>query len=182
MSTIQRFLRCNLITRQINKNKDTLRTITSYKQTYIKPVLAQRRGIDVQCDIISANLINSNQQANYSTPSRLPPESDYQDVKKFLDEGGLVIDVREVNELQNDGIIPKTVNIPLREVKGAFDLTPEQFEEKYQVAMPESDDAIIFSCLAGIRSAKAEAVVNSLGYTNTSNYRGGFADWVQHNR
>ena len=34
-----------------------------------------------------------------------------------LDDGGLVVDVREAKELQNDGVINKAVHIPLRQVK-----------------------------------------------------------------
>jgi rhodanese-related sulfurtransferase len=131
----------------------------------------------------SPTLNNSTSVLRYcSTPARLPPVTQYEDVKRFLDEGGLVVDVREAKELENDGRIDNAVHIPLRQVKEAFELNPDHFEKKYQVKMPEDEDPIIFTCLAGIRSAKAEAVVNSMGFSNTSNYLGGFADWVQKNQ
>jgi len=139
------------------------------------------KGVD-QLDTKNSFILTSVNTRNLSSPARLPQTSEYEDVVKFLEIGGVVIDVREPKELINDGVIPNAVNIPLRQVKEAFQQNPDAFEKKYQVKMPAEEDPIIFSCLAGIRSAKAEVIVNSIGFTNTSNYQGGFADWATRNK
>ena len=109
---------------------------------------------------------------------RLPPVVEYEDVKNHIKDGtALVVDVRNPEELIVDGILQGSVLIPLNEIKTAFDLSPVVFRDRYKVEMPGEHDPIIFSCLIGKRSAKAQEIVTFLGFKNTANYLGSFADW-----
>ena len=47
----------------------------------------------------------------------------------------------------------------------AFGLTPEEFQETYQVKKPEKDDTnITFYCRSGVRSVGAMAMAKQLGF------------------
>ena len=61
-------------------------------------------------------------------------------------------------ELASDGSIPGAVNIPLNQVAEVFSLPPDKWEALIGQAAPETDSPIIFSCLAGIRSYKAQVI------------------------
>jgi len=117
----------------------------------------------------------------YSSTARLPELVEYQAVKSALDNGeALVIDVRTERELVEDGVIQGALNIPLKQLKVALQMHPDDFQEKYKVSMPDDDAPIIFSCLVGGRSAKAQFMSRELGFTNVANYAGSFADWIEH--
>ena len=112
----------------------------------------------------------------------LPPVVEYEDVKNHLKNGtALVVDVRNPKELEVDGILQGSVLIPLNEIKTAFDLSPVVFMNRYKVKMPGIHDPIIFSCLIGKRSARAQEIVQFLGFKNAANYLGSFADWKKRN-
>ncbi|CAH0553924.1 unnamed protein product [Brassicogethes aeneus] len=103
----------------------------------------------------------------------------FEDIKKIKPEENVVlIDVREPLELKETGVIPGSINIPLGEVEVAFTQTTDQvFLKKYGKPKPAPSDPIIFSCKAGIRSAKAQTIVQNMGYLNVKNYLGGWIDW-----
>ena len=61
-------------------------------------------------------------------------------------------------ELASDGAIPGAVNIPLKQVGEVFSLPPDQWESLLGLPAPQTDSPIIFSCLAGIRSHKAQVL------------------------
>ena len=63
-------------------------------------------------------------------------------------------------ELASDGAIPGAVNIPLKQVGEVFSLPPDKWESLLGRAAPQTDSPIIFSCLAGIRSHKAQVLSN----------------------
>jgi FK506-binding protein 1 len=90
----------------------------------------------------------------------------------------LVVDVRQPEELTTDGSIPGSLNLPLGGVSAALSLAPERWQEQYGAPAPGLGTPIVFSCLAGVRSAKAQALAVSLGFTNTSNYLGGWQEWT----
>ncbi|KAM8869289.1 thiosulfate sulfurtransferase/rhodanese-like domain-containing protein 3 [Spinachia spinachia] len=89
----------------------------------------------------------------------------------------VVIDVREPWELREYGVIPGSINVPLGQVNTALQLAPEEFHEKYGGGMPQQMDAVVFTCLAGVRSKKALDTAVSLGYKDVQNYLGGWQDW-----
>jgi len=79
----------------------------------------------------------------------------------------------------HDGAIPGAVNIPLNQVAEVFSLPPDKWESLLGLPAPQMDSPIIFSCLAGIRSYKAQVKVTELGFSNTSNFTGGWAEWAE---
>src|SRR3954452_6315824 len=89
---------------------------------------------------------------------------DRETVKRGLADGTLVlVDVREPHEFAA-GHIPGSLSLPL----SAFD--PAQIPDAKRV---------VFSCAAGIRSARAAEFAQAAGRDIREHYRGGFKDWVE---
>ncbi|OXA46018.1 putative thiosulfate sulfurtransferase, mitochondrial [Folsomia candida] len=105
---------------------------------------------------------------------------EFEDLKKgLIDDGTLkLVDVRDPQELETQGKIPKSINIPLPEIPDAFrNLSNEEFSSKY--GFSKNDDNLVFSCRSGRR---AEAAINHVfgGDPSISKfrlYRGSFMDW-----
>lgn len=105
----------------------------------------------------------------------------FEEVKSVKDQKNKVlIDVREPSELQETGVIPGSINIPLGEVESALKLPPKEFHSKFGRTKPDSSTEIIFSCKMGKRSADAQEIASKLGFTNIKNYTGGWLDWEEH--
>ena len=79
--------------------------------------------------------------------------------------GALLIDVREAEELAEDGYIPGSIHIPLAEVA-----------EKLPEVAPDHNTELIFYCKSGKRSQKATEQAVELGYQRVYNL-GGIGDW-----
>ena len=88
---------------------------------------------------------------------------DRETVKSGLAAGAFtLVDVREPHEFAA-GHIPGSVSMPL----SAFD--PNE--------LPEG--RVVFSCAAGIRSARAAEFAQAYGRDIREHYKGGFKDWIE---
>lgn len=87
-----------------------------------------------------------------------------------VDQGAVLVDIRESEELRNVGRIPGAVHIPrgMLEFKAAGQLDPSQ--------------RIIVHCAAGGRSALAVLALRELGYENVAHLEGGFGAWKESGR
>ncbi|CAH1154777.1 unnamed protein product [Phaedon cochleariae] len=106
----------------------------------------------------------------------------YDEVKKVGLENKevLIIDVREPKELQETGVIPGSINIPLGDIQSVLrDLSPEQFTQKYGRNKPSINSEIIFSCKSGKRAASALAISEQLGFKCVKNFSGGWLEWEE---
>jgi rhodanese-related sulfurtransferase len=89
---------------------------------------------------------------------------DIDDVKEGLASGAIVlVDVREPHEFAA-GHIPGSVSHPL-----------STFDPKELRAF---EGRIVFSCAAGVRSARAVALAQEAGLDVREHYRGGFKEWA----
>ena len=52
------------------------------------------------------------------------------------------------------------------EVAGAFDLSPEDFQDKYGLVKPEKNTDIILGCLFSTRSTQAGLYLQQIGYNS----------------
>lgn len=104
----------------------------------------------------------------------------YQELKDLKKANVLHIDVRERWEIERDGKIPASVNIPLNELVEALQMNPADFKEQYNQKMPAKSDHVVFSCFAGTRSRQALSFAASLGFSRVQHYAGGFEDWAKH--
>lgn len=90
---------------------------------------------------------------------------DREAVRQGIEDGSiLLVDVREAHEFAA-GHIPGSVSMPL----STFDPN----------AIPsEPGKRVVFSCAAGVRSARAIEFAQAFGHDVREHYRGGFKDWA----
>uniref|UniRef100_A0A8D9B0L7 Thiosulfate sulfurtransferase, mitochondrial n=1 Tax=Cacopsylla melanoneura TaxID=428564 RepID=A0A8D9B0L7_9HEMI len=118
----------------------------------------------------------------YCHPSTLIniPQIQLYDFEQHLNNNtACIIDVREPKELQETGRIPNSVNIPLGEVREAFELSPAQFQQKYKYSKPSPDKTLVLTCRSGKRSQIACEVLHKQGYERVINYCEGWLGWEQ---
>ncbi|XP_071501865.1 rhodanese domain-containing protein CG4456-like, partial [Diadema antillarum] len=89
-----------------------------------------------------------------------------------------LIDVRREEELQETGMMHGALNIPLDELKQAFELPEDKFEQRYGKPRPKDDGAsIVFSCRSGRRSLTAIEIAREKGFSKARHYPGGWIGW-----
>uniref|UniRef100_A0A3Q1EA19 Thiosulfate sulfurtransferase/rhodanese-like domain-containing protein 1 n=1 Tax=Acanthochromis polyacanthus TaxID=80966 RepID=A0A3Q1EA19_9TELE len=90
-----------------------------------------------------------------------------------------LFDVRNPDEHQA-GRILEAVNIPLGTLEESLQLSPELFQQKFEVKAPQKDDDnIVFHCVKGNRSLKALDIAHRLGFSRARHYKGGYTEWVE---
>lgn len=99
--------------------------------------------------------------------------------EKILNKSIILIDVREPNELKDDGKIPHSINIPLGQIAEAFQLPNSEFHRKYGVDKPAESDDFVVTCRSGKRATNAFNKLLPLGYKNILVYSGSFQDWKE---
>lgn len=99
--------------------------------------------------------------------------------EKILNKSIILIDVREPNELKDDGKIPHSVNIPLGQIAEAFQLPNSEFLRKYGIDKPTESDDFVITCRSGKRATNAFNKLLPLGYNNILVYSGSFLDWKE---
>ncbi|PVU98211.1 hypothetical protein BB559_001736 [Furculomyces boomerangus] len=117
-----------------------------------------------------------------SDPQHATPIS-YEQIKSIADnkpETTYIIDVRNPGEF-SAGNVPGSVNIPVTEIKEAFELDENDFKNKYGIDKPKQnkdDEKLVFYCHAGMRCKKSVAQIESLGYTkNVYMYLNGWSEY-----
>ena len=72
----------------------------------------------------------------------------FQELTALLSEGtAVLVDVRNPNELKDDGKIPGSFNVALPELSEAFQMASAEFKEKYGFNLPSKDtENLILTC------------------------------------
>jgi molybdopterin/thiamine biosynthesis adenylyltransferase/rhodanese-related sulfurtransferase len=93
-------------------------------------------------------------------------EVDPAEVRELLDEGVVLIDVREAEEL-SQGKIPRAKHVPRA-----------YLESRIEQVVPDRTAPIILYCASGVRSAyAARTLLKELGYQNVRSMTGGITLW-----
>ncbi|HEX8912679.1 MAG TPA: rhodanese-like domain-containing protein [Humisphaera sp.] len=107
-------------------------------------------------------------------PATQPAATPKLDVEAFdkarQQPGAIVLDVRSPDEFA-DGHVPGAVNIPVAGKEG------DKFD-KAVAALPK-DKPLLVHCRSGVRSAKAIAKLREMGFTNLSEFPGGWVAWAK---
>ncbi|XP_076322026.1 uncharacterized protein LOC143231367 [Tachypleus tridentatus] len=108
-----------------------------------------------------------------------PVEIKYDELSKLVKSGQVtLVDVREPSEVQSDGKIPGSINVPVSKVEKELQLSPAEFQASYGRSLPDkTDDKVVFHCRAGMRACQATEVARKLGFTSARVYKGSFQDW-----
>jgi rhodanese-related sulfurtransferase len=90
-----------------------------------------------------------------------------------IDQGALVVDLREADELAQTGKIPGAIHVPRGMLEFRADpASPYHFDEL------DPSRRVIVHCAAGGRSALAARTLNEMGYENVAHLDGGITAWI----
>jgi rhodanese-related sulfurtransferase len=106
--------------------------------------------------------------ANAVVP-RIAPDK----ARELMNEGALVVDVRDAPELRASGKVAGAVNVS----RGMLEFRADP-ESPYHDKNFSREKTVIVYCASGGRSALSGKVLKDLGYTRVYNL-GAFKDWVQ---
>eukprot|EP00388_Colpodella_angusta_P028605 GDKK01013384.1.p1 GENE.GDKK01013384.1~~GDKK01013384.1.p1 ORF type:complete len:130 (-),score=18.62 GDKK01013384.1:55-414(-) len=100
------------------------------------------------------------------------------------DNGGetsvVIVDVRTAEEVNNTGLIPHAINIPVNIVRDVLvDSDPKEFESIFEMPKPDpKKNSLLIYCHAGVRSLAASDVCEDAGF-KVLHYPEGFAGWMK---
>ncbi|KAG5679624.1 hypothetical protein PVAND_009184 [Polypedilum vanderplanki] len=89
----------------------------------------------------------------------------------------LLIDVREPWELEQTGMIPTSVNIPINSLEWTIALISPKFNSLVSREKPRLHDPVITTCRSGARAKRGAELLVSLGFTNVKYYEGSWNEW-----
>jgi rhodanese-related sulfurtransferase len=84
----------------------------------------------------------------------------------------LFVDLRDVRELEREGIVPGAVHAPRGMLEFWVDPSSPYFHKAFADARP-----MVLFCAAGWRSALAARSLMEMGFDNVSHVEGGFTAW-----
>jgi rhodanese-related sulfurtransferase len=84
----------------------------------------------------------------------------------------LFVDLRDVRELQRDGVIPGAFHTP----RGVLEFWVDPQSEYFKPAFGQGKRLVLF-CAAGWRSALATKTLQDMGFSNVAHIEGGFGAW-----
>jgi len=87
----------------------------------------------------------------------------------------IFVDLRDVRELEREGVIPGAVHAPRGMLEFWVDPTSPYFHKAFQ-GVQEGMPIVLF-CAAGWRSALAAKALMEMGFPEVSHVEGGFTAW-----
>lgn len=97
---------------------------------------------------------------------------DTQNAKALIETGALLLDVRDLNELQKSGHAAGAHHIP----RGMLEFRADEALQSHDPEL-RRDRAVILYCAAGGRAALAGKLLKDMGYQEVYNL-GGLNDWA----
>jgi rhodanese-related sulfurtransferase len=107
--------------------------------------------------------------ANAEVPRISPDEAR----RMVAEQSAVIVDVRDMPELQASGKIPRSVHIP----RGMLEFRADEATQYHDPNLTK-DRPVILHCASGGRSALAGKTLKDMGYSQVFNL-GGFKDWVE---
>ena len=90
---------------------------------------------------------------------------------KFVNNNCNLIDIREINELNNNGKVEGASHIP----RGMLEVYLDPNSHVIQSRQVDKNKELILFCAGGVRSALAVKSLKEMGYEKISHIDGGFA-------
>ncbi len=101
-----------------------------------------------------------------------------QDLPYHLDDPQVVlVDVREIDERESEGIIPGSLHVP----RGLLEFQADPESPAYNTAL-KPEGRVILYCGTGGRSALAGKTLRDMGYSDVASLAGGYAAWRVHQK
>jgi rhodanese-related sulfurtransferase len=89
------------------------------------------------------------------------------------DVNAVFVDIRDVRELQRDGMIPGAFHAP----RGMLEFWVDPASPYHKEIFADPDKEFILYCASGWRSALATKALQDMGMDNVSHVEGGFSAW-----
>ncbi|PHH62259.1 hypothetical protein CDD81_7319 [Ophiocordyceps australis] len=107
----------------------------------------------------------------------------FERVQQHLDQPGAhvhLVDVREPDEVDSTGKIPRALVIPMSLAlrTDCFGMSDDDFVETLGFARPPRNQTLVFYCAAGIRAAHACRLARLAGWENVAAYKGSMNEWL----
>ena len=96
------------------------------------------------------------------------------DAKRLMDEGAVLVDLRDPRELEREGRVPGSFHCPRGMLE--FWIDPES---PYHKPVFAQDTPFVFMCAGGWRSALCAAVAHRMGLKPVMHVGGGFKAWKE---
>lgn len=93
---------------------------------------------------------------------------------KLEDSAVQFVDIRDIRELEREGIVPGAFHAP----RGMLEFWVDPESPYYKPVFGEEKEFILF-CGAGWRSALAAKTLQDMGLANVAHIDGGFGAWVK---
>jgi len=87
-------------------------------------------------------------------------------------EAAILIDLRDVRELQRQGVVPNAFHAP----RGMLEFWADP-DSPYHKPIFRTDKRLILFCASGLRSALAVRTLQEMGMENVLDMEGGFTEW-----
>ena len=87
-------------------------------------------------------------------------------------DGALIVDIRDVRELQREGVIPGSMHTPRGMLE--FWVSPDS---TYTKEVFQEDREFILCCAGGLRSALSTKLLQDMGVSKVSHVESGFGGW-----
>ena len=87
-------------------------------------------------------------------------------------DAAILIDLRDIRELQQVGIIPDAFHAP----RGMLEFWADP-QSPYHKSIFHTDGKLILFCASGLRSALAVRTLQAMGMGNVLDMHGGFTEW-----
>ena len=95
-------------------------------------------------------------------------------LKKIQDKNCNLIDIREINELENNGRVEGASHIP----RGMLEVYLDPNSPIFQNGQLDEKKEFVLFCAGGVRSALAVKSLREMGYQKVSHIDGGFGSIV----
>ncbi|HAA67453.1 MAG TPA: rhodanese [Gemmatimonadetes bacterium] len=92
--------------------------------------------------------------------------------RRAKDEGALIVDIRDVREMQRDGAIPGAMHAPRGMLE--FWVSPDS---PYTKEIFSEDREFVLCCAGGMRSALSAKTLKDMGMERISHIETGFGGW-----
>jgi len=93
-------------------------------------------------------------------------------IEKIDDSNTVFVDIRDIRELERDGMIPGAFHAPRGMIEFWIDPDSPYYKEIFG-----SGKTFYFYCASAWRSALATRVVQEMGLENVAHIEGGFGNW-----
>ena len=87
-------------------------------------------------------------------------------------DAAILIDLRDVRELQKMGIVPRAFHAP----RGMLEFWVDP-DSPYHKPVFRTDKKLVLFCASGLRSALAAHTLQDMGMDNVLDMEGGFTEW-----